>query len=46
MEFKEAVGRQRSFQDFLAYRPVERQKVQTVIEAARLCSRAVNVAFG
>jgi len=46
MEFKEAVGRQRSFQYFLPYRPVERQKVQTVLEAARLCSRAVNVAFG
>jgi nitroreductase len=45
MEFRAAVGRYRSFQYFLPWRPVERQKVQTVLEAARLASRAVNVAF-
>ena len=46
MEFKQAVGRYRSFQYFLPWRPVERSKVQVVLEAARLSSRAVNVAFG
>src|SRR3972149_4686434 len=45
MDFKEAVGRQRNFQYFLPYRPVDRQKVQVVLEAGRLSSRAVNVAF-
>jgi hypothetical protein len=45
MDFKEAAGRRRIFQYFLPYRPVERQKVQIVLEAGRLSSRAVNVAF-
>lgn len=45
MEFKQSVGRQRSFQYFLPWRPVERQKVQVVLEAGRLASRAVNTAF-
>src|SRR5688572_30021027 len=46
MDFKQVVGRYRNFQYFLPYRPVEREKVQTILEAARLCSRAVNVPFG
>jgi len=45
MEFNAAVGRQRSFQYFLPWRPVERQKVQVILEAGRLASRAVNTAF-
>ncbi len=45
MDFNQVVGRERTFQYFLPYRPVERQKVQVVLEAARLSSRAVNVAF-
>jgi nitroreductase len=45
MEFKQAVGRYRTFQHFLPWRPVERSKIQVVLEAARLSSRAVNVAF-
>ncbi len=45
MEFKEVVGKRRNFQFFLPYRPVERQKVQLILEAARLSSRAVNVPF-
>lgn len=45
MEFKQSVGRQRSHQYFLPWRPVERQKVQVILEAGRLASRAVNTAF-
>jgi hypothetical protein len=45
MEFFEVIGRGRTFQYFLPWRPVERQKVQIILEAARLSSRAVNVAF-
>lgn len=46
MDFKQTAGRYRSFQYFLPWRPVERAKIQVVLEAARLTSRAVNVAFG
>jgi hypothetical protein len=45
MDFNQAAGRYRNFQFFLPWRPVERAKVQAVLEAARLSSRAVNVAF-
>jgi nitroreductase len=45
MEFKQVIGRQRTFQYFLPWRPVERDKVQVVLEAGRLASRAVNTAF-
>lgn len=45
MEFRQAVGRHRTFQYFLPWRPVERDKVQVVLEAGRLASRAVNTAF-
>jgi nitroreductase len=45
MEFMEAVGRHRTFQYFESWRPVERQKIQVVLEAGRLASRAVNTAF-
>lgn len=45
MEFMRAVGSQRSFQYFLPWRPVERPKVQVILEAGRLASRAVNTAF-
>jgi nitroreductase len=43
MEFQQVVGRYRDFQYFLPWRPVERSKIQTILEATRLCSRAVNV---
>jgi nitroreductase len=46
MDFQKVVGRYRNFQYFLPYRPVEREKVQTILEVARVCSRAVNVPFG
>jgi nitroreductase len=45
MEFARTVGSQRSHQYFLPWRPVERPKVQVVLEAGRLASRAVNTAF-
>ncbi|MDP2949864.1 MAG: nitroreductase family protein [Chloroflexota bacterium] len=42
MEFKEVVGRRRSIRFFEPHRPVEREKIQTILEAARLASCAVN----
>ena len=45
MDFKEVVGRRRSIRYFLPWRPVERLKVQTILEAARLASRAGNADF-
>ncbi len=45
MEFKQVVGRRRSIRYYQPYRPVEREKVQVVLEAARLSSRAVNADF-
>lgn len=45
MDFRQVVGRQRTFQYFLPYRPVERPKVQVILEAGRRSSRAVNTAF-
>src|SRR5262245_52521262 len=45
MEFKEVIGRRRSIRYFVPYRPVEREKIQTILEAARLASCAVNATF-
>lgn len=45
MEFKEVIGNRRSIRYYQPYRPVEREKVQIVLEAARLSSRAVNADF-
>ncbi len=45
MEFRKTVGSQRTYQYFVPWRPVERSKVQVVLEAARRSSRAVNTAF-
>ena len=42
MEFKEVIGRRRSIRFFEPDKPVEREKIQTVLEAARLASCAVN----
>lgn len=42
MEFKEVVGRRRSIRFFEPDKPVEREKIQTILEAARLASCAVN----
>jgi nitroreductase len=45
MEFKQVIGLRRSIRYYQPYRPVERAKVQTVLEAARLCSQAINSAW-
>jgi len=42
MDFKQVVGRRRSIRFFERDRPVEREKIQTILEAARLASCAVN----
>ena len=42
MEFKEVIGRRRSIRFFEPDKPVEREKIQTMLEAARLASCAVN----
>lgn len=36
MEFKQAVGDRRSIRYYKPYRPVEKEKIQTILEAARL----------
>jgi nitroreductase len=43
MELKEVIGRRRSIRIFTFYRPVERAKVQKMLEAARRASCAGNV---
>ncbi len=45
MEFKEVVGRRRSIRYFETWRPVEREKIQIMLEAARRASCAVNATF-
>lgn len=42
MEYKQVIGARRSIRYFQPYRPVEREKIQTILEAARICSQAVN----
>lgn len=42
MEFKEVIGSRRSIRFFDPDRPVEREKIQKMLEAARLASCAVN----
>lgn len=42
MEFKEVVGNRRSIRFFDPHRPVEREKIQVILETARLASCAVN----
>jgi nitroreductase len=42
VEFKEVVGRRRSIRFFDPDKPVERDKIQAILETARLASCAVN----
>jgi nitroreductase len=42
MEFKEVIGNRRSIRFFEPDKPVEREKIQKMLEAARLASCAVN----
>jgi nitroreductase len=46
MEFKEVIGNRRSIRFFDPERPVEREKIQKMLEAARLASCAVNAHWG
>ena len=43
MELKEVIGRRRSIRIFASWRPVERAKIQKMLEAARRASCAGNV---
>jgi hypothetical protein len=43
MEFKQVIGRRRSIRFFLPFRPVERSKIQKMLEAARRASCVGNV---
>jgi len=43
MEFKEVIGRRRTIRFFLPFRPVEREKLQKMLEAARHASCVGNV---
>ena len=45
MEFKEVIGGRRDTRLFVPWKPVERGKIQKMLEAARLSSRAVNVPY-
>src|SRR5947209_11537021 len=45
MEFKEVVGNRRSIRYFQPWRPVEKEKIHIMLEAARRASRAVNAPF-
>jgi nitroreductase len=45
MELKEVIGRRRTIRYFQPWRPVERDKIQIMLEAARLASCAVNATF-
>ncbi len=45
MELKEVIGRRRSIRYFQSWRQVEREKIQIMLEAARLASCAVNATF-
>jgi nitroreductase len=45
MEFKQVLGRRRSIRFFQPYRPVERAKIQKILEAARIASCAVNASY-
>ncbi len=45
MELKEVIGRRRTIRYFQSWRPVEREKIQVMLEAARRASCAVNATF-
>ncbi len=45
MEFKKVVGNRRSIRYYQPWRDVEREKIQTILEAARLASRVMNAPY-
>lgn len=45
MEFKQVIGNRRTIRFFEPNQPVERAKIQTILEAANRCSRSVNADY-
>jgi nitroreductase len=45
VEFKEVIGTRRSIRFFKPWKPVEREKIQAILEAANRSSRAVNADY-
>ena len=45
MDFKEVVGWRRSIRYFQPWRPVEREKIQTILETARLIPKPMGIDF-
>jgi nitroreductase len=45
MEFKQVVGTRRSIRFFKPWRPVEREKIQVILEAANRSSRSINADY-
>jgi nitroreductase len=45
VEFKRVVGTRRSIRFFKPWKPVEREKIQVILEAANRCSRSVNADY-
>ncbi|MGH8973143.1 MAG: nitroreductase family protein, partial [Acidimicrobiia bacterium] len=45
MEFKQVIGNRRSIRYFEPDRPVEKEKIQVILEAVNRSSRAVNADF-
>ena len=45
MEFKQVVGTRRTTRFFEPNKPVERAKIQAILEAANRCSRSVNADY-
>jgi nitroreductase len=45
MEFKQVIGTRRTTRFFEPNKPVERSKIQTILEAANRCSRSVNADY-
>jgi nitroreductase len=45
VEFKEVIGTRRSIRFFKPWKPVEREKIQVILEAANRSSRAVNADY-
>jgi nitroreductase len=45
VEFFQVLGRRRSIRYFQPWRPVEREKIQKILEAARIASCAVNASY-
>jgi nitroreductase len=45
VEFKRVVGNRRSIRFFKPWKPVEREKIQVILEASNRCSRSINADY-